>query len=97
MKAIADRQKRNYGWASISLLVGLDHLDYLDWPGWVLQFDVGDPVRLSVSIVQNRWWFRPVCVRYGFRPFYNDLRECDDRFRPRGIPAADARIDCFAS
>jgi hypothetical protein len=46
MKAMAGWKKRNYERASISLLVGLDHLDYLDWPGWVLRFDVGDRVRL---------------------------------------------------
>jgi hypothetical protein len=39
MKAMAGWKKRNYERASISLLVGLDHLDYLDWPGWVLQFE----------------------------------------------------------
>jgi hypothetical protein len=82
MKAIAGWKKRNYGRASISLLAGLDHLDYLDWPGWVLQLDVGDRVRLSVfnrpeSLVD------PASVRevwLSSDTFYNDLREWRDTF-----------------
>lgn len=68
--------------ASISLLVGLDHPDYLDWPGWVLQFDVGDRVRL-IAVNRPESLVDPANVRevwLSSDTFYNALREWRDTF-----------------
>jgi hypothetical protein len=81
MKAIAGWKKRNYGRGSISLLVGLDHLDYLDWPGWVLQFDVGDRVLIAFNRPESL--VDPASVReiwLSSDTEYNALREWRDTF-----------------
>jgi hypothetical protein len=99
MKAIARWKKRNYGRASISRLVGLDHLDCIDWPGWVLPFDVGDRVRL-IALNRRESRVDPASVREIFISLFSGLVPT---FRERGLRAnvgnrsgrADLKLEPF--
>ena len=60
----------------------MDHLDYLDWPGWVLQFDVGDRVRL-IAFNRPESLVDPASVPeiwLSSDTFYNAIREWRDTF-----------------